>query len=130
MNKPLAIIIEDDPALGEIFSLSLQKEFDTEIYADGGAALRRLAEIVPALIVLDLHLPTVSGMFIFTQIRADKRFVKTRIILSTADAVQADFLSNEADLVLLKPISPIQLRQLASRLQKTGPLQRPPGFKI
>ena len=43
MTKPLAFIIEDDPQLGEIYSLTLQPEFDTETFMDGDVAIERLS---------------------------------------------------------------------------------------
>ncbi len=43
MDKPIALIVEDDPSLGDVFSLALKNEFETEIIADGNAALTRLA---------------------------------------------------------------------------------------
>lgn len=116
MSKPLALIIEDDPEIGNILSLSLENEFAIEIIQDGREALTRLAEIVPALIMLDLYLPTVSGMDIFQQIRSDDRLKTAKVIVCTADALHAESLRSQADLVLLKPISPIQVRELASRV--------------
>jgi two-component system, cell cycle response regulator DivK len=117
MTNSLALIIEDDEYLAEIFSLTLQEaEFEIEIIRDGKAALARLAAITPALVVLDLHLPYISGEDILRQIRADERLAGTRVMLATADAIMAENLREEADLVLLKPISTNQLRELARRL--------------
>lgn len=120
MTNPLALIIEDDPKLGDIFALSLQAaEFETEIVTDGGKARTRLTEIVPHIIVLDLHLPQVSGEQLLRQIKADQRLNSTKVMLTTADAQAAEYLQAESDLVLLKPISPAQLRDLAKRLRPT-----------
>jgi CheY-like chemotaxis protein len=94
----------------------LNNEFETEIIVDGNVALTRLAGVIPAVVILDLHLPGSSGKVVFKQIQSDPRLVKTRVILCTADAHEAETLRDEVDLVLLKPVSPIQLRQLASRL--------------
>jgi two-component system cell cycle response regulator DivK len=117
MTNSLALIIEDDEFLAEIFSITLQEaEFEIEIIRDGQAALTRLAALTPALVVLDLHLPYVSGVDILHQIRADERLAETRVMLATADAIMADNLREDADLVLLKPISTNQLRELAKRL--------------
>ncbi len=115
MSKPLALIIEDDPTLGEIFALALKPDFETETIVDGNLALMRLDQVVPVLIVLDLHLPGASGFDIFMRIRSDSRLANTHIILSTADDRQAETLRDEADVVLLKPVSPIQLREIAAR---------------
>lgn len=117
MSKPLAIIIEDDPDLSEIFSVSLRSGgFDTEMIRDGQAALDRLKGTPPAIIVLDLHLPRVDGATILNQIHNDSRFEKTAVIVSTADAQLADGLRSKADLVLLKPVGVDQLRELAKRM--------------
>ncbi len=118
MTNPFALIIEDDPKLATIFAEALQMaEFETEIVQDGKTALARLAATTPAVVVLDLHLPHVPGQDILAQIRADGRLAKTRVMLATADALTAESLRGKADLVLLKPISFHQLRDLAKRLR-------------
>jgi CheY-like chemotaxis protein len=66
---------------------------------------------------LDLHLPGASGRKILDHIKSDKRFTKTRIILTTSDECQAEELRDLVDIVLLKPINPSQLRELASRMK-------------
>ncbi len=81
------------------------------------ASVDMLSGAPPALIILDLHLPFLSGKDLLYYIRADQRFTQTRIMLTTADTVLAENLREEADLVLLKPISPGQLRDLAKRLR-------------
>ena len=117
MTNPLILLIEDDAALAKIFSLTLQdKGFAIEWVADGAAALARLAEITPDLVILDLHLPNVAGSKILAHIRADERLATTRVILSTADERLVQSLEGQANLVLLKPISPEQLSMLAVRL--------------
>lgn len=117
MTKPLALIIEDNATLSQIFSLTLQANFEVEAITDGKSALLRLSEITPDLVILDLHLPNVSGRELLDYIRAEKRMEKTRVILATADDRQSEFLQEIADIVLLKPISPVQLRELALRFK-------------
>lgn len=117
MTKPLALIIEDDKNLADIFSLGLQSiGFETEVACDGNTALTLLDTIVPLMVMLDLHLPGASGREILKQIRANERLAGTRVVLATADALLAESLRRDADLVLLKPISVNQLRSLAKRL--------------
>jgi two-component system alkaline phosphatase synthesis response regulator PhoP len=117
MPKPLALIIEDDPQLSQVFCLTLQALFETEAIMDGTLAQERLAEVLPNLIILDLNLPGVSGKAILSKIRVDERLCKVPLIIATADALQADFVRNDSDIILLKPISPLQLRAIAERLQ-------------
>ena len=116
-KNTLALVIEDDPAQQNIFSHAIKDAgYDVEIIGNGTEAIQRLDEVTPALVVLDLHLPSVSGDEILRYIRADERLASLSVILATADPILAETLSAESDLVLLKPISFIQLRDLATRL--------------
>jgi len=116
MIKQSVLIIEDDPKLNEIMSITLQSDFDIETCIDGKEGLSRLGMSTPNIVVLDLNLPGASGREILTCIRADERFAKTRVILTTADERQAELMTDEVDIVLLKPVSPVQLRELTLRL--------------
>jgi two-component system OmpR family response regulator len=117
MIKPLALIVEDDPHLNQIFTLALQADFEVHTAADGRTALAQLQKAVPEIIVLDLNLPFVSGRELLQHIKSDKRLAQTNVILATANSLEADQMREEVDIVLLKPISPTQLRALALRLK-------------
>ncbi len=117
-NKPLGYIVEDYEDSANVFSWALEMAgYEVEIAADGAVAQKRLTEIVPDLIILDLHMPNVPGDVLLQQIRSDKRLSKTRVFLATADANMAAQLRDKAELVLLKPISLIQLKDLAERFR-------------
>ena len=113
----LALIIEDDEDLSEIFGQALiAANYEVEIIRDGATALNRLKEVLPVVVVLDMHLPHVAGNVLLNQIRADQRLEKTRVVVATADAQMGESLRGIADLVLIKPITFTQLRDLSSRL--------------
>jgi CheY-like chemotaxis protein len=116
MAKPVVLIVEDDPQLNLIFSLTLKSDFEIVPISDGGKALEYLQSNVPGMIVLDLNLPGASGKEILDTVRSHERLKVVRVILATADATMADELASEVDLVLLKPISTNQLRTLAARI--------------
>lgn len=117
MTKPLAFIIEDHDMLSSLFEEAMREAgYDTEVALDGQVASLRLQEITPQLILLDLHLPHVSGADLLKQIRAEPRLDNTRIIVASADGTWSTNLDSEVDFVLNKPVSYVQLRTLASRL--------------
>jgi len=116
MTRPIAMIVEDDPQLGWIFAKALEEHFDTEIINDGRDAFMRLDQVAPAIIVLDLNLPGMDGTDILHGIRQDARLQHSRVILCTADNHSAEPLQEIADIVMLKPVSPKQLRDIAVRL--------------
>lgn len=117
MTNPLAFVVEDDPQLSQIFTITLSESFEVEAITDGAQALVRLSEVVPHLVVLDINLPGASGAQILHSIRADPRMAATRVILATANSRHADELQDKADIVLLKPVSITQLRDFAERLK-------------
>ena len=117
MNPRFALNVEDEPDLATIYSEALKAGgFETEIVYDGAVALQRLKEVNPMVVVLDLNLPHIAGTDILAQIRADERLAKTQVVIATADAAMAEMLGESADLVLLKPVSFMQLRMMAERL--------------
>jgi len=117
MTKPLAVVIEDDPQLNEIITITLGSDFTIDSSSDGTAGWERLSVLTPKIVVLDLNLPGMPGREILSKIRADERLKSTRVILTTADERQAETLTDDVDIVLLKPVSPSQLRELAIRLK-------------
>ncbi|HSD84199.1 MAG TPA: response regulator [Anaerolineae bacterium] len=118
--NPLALIIEDDDKLSTIYAEALrQTHFTTAIVSDGAIALAQVTALRPVLIILDLHLPHVSGKSILQHIRQDESLANIHVIVTTADAVQAAAVQDEADLVLIKPVSFLQLRDLARRIRST-----------
>jgi DNA-binding response OmpR family regulator len=117
MSSQFALIVEDEIDLAIIFSRALQEAgFETQIVRAGDTALMWLDSTTPEVVVLDLHLPRVSGEDILGRIRADDRLAHTQVIIASADPRMAEELQDRADLVLLKPIGFSQLRDLAARL--------------
>ncbi len=115
-TKPVALVIEDNADQNLVFTMALNKAgFSTESIHNGTDAQKRLKEVVPHIVILDLHMPDIDGDALLAQIRADKRLSKVNVVLATADSAFADVLQSQAELVLLKPVSFSQLSDLASR---------------
>ena len=121
----LALIIVDDEDLASIFAEALRGVgFDVELVADGRVAQERLMNgSPPFLILLDMHLPHISGADLLTNIiKKDERFAKSVVIITTADARMGEAYTDQVDFVMIKPISFVQLRDLTSRLKPKGQL--------
>jgi DNA-binding response OmpR family regulator len=117
MSDKLAMVIEDDFDASVIFAKALEVlGFKVEIIRSGDVAQERLKVVVPDIIVLDMHLPHVVGTTLIRQIREDDRMEETRVIIATADPRTAETVQPLADLVLIKPTTFSQVRDLASRL--------------
>ena len=120
MNQPLAVVIEDNERQADIMSIVLRMEgYEVNWIADGSVALERLAQVTPALIVLDVHLPKVSGDKILAWIRQNPDLQETKVIVVTADLMAVRQFNPRTTALLLKPFSVEQFRELAIRYKPT-----------
>ncbi len=115
----LAYVIEDEIPLAAIYVRALELAgYRAVTICDGQEAIEILSRAPdpPALIILDLNLPRLSGKEILRYIRRNTRFAKTRVIMATSEAAAViGEVEDRSDLVLLKPIGFSQLRELAAR---------------
>jgi DNA-binding response OmpR family regulator len=120
VGKPRHIlIVEDDPDLRRLWRLALTLEgFDVTEAADGLDALRLIEEDPPALLVLDLGLPRLSGQAVRQEIAAHAVTRDLPIIVVTGSGEDLDHLS--VPCVLRKPFSPEHLVQTVRSCIRTG----------
>jgi len=109
------VVIDDEPSVQDVVRAYLEKDGFTVHVAGNGAEGLALAEHVqPALIVLDLMLPDISGEEICAEIRSRS---DVPILMLTAKAGEDDRvegLLSGADDYLVKPFSP---RELVARVR-------------
>jgi DNA-binding response OmpR family regulator len=131
MDKPIGLIIEDEYDLANIYTEAVKLAgYAAEYALDHETAMRRLAEVTPALVVLDLHLGEMTGLDILRHIRGTERLAGVRVIVATADARKAEIIDEEKTIVFIKPVSFVQLQALATRLLPPAyRTQTPPAAK-
>jgi DNA-binding response OmpR family regulator len=109
------LVVDDEPKITEVVGSYLRKAGYEPLTAENGAqALRLLEKERPALVILDLMLPDMSGEDVCRKVRSRSR---VPIIMLTAKVEDADAikgLSLGADDYVTKPFSP---RQLMARVQ-------------
>jgi CheY-like chemotaxis protein len=104
-GQRMALIVEDDTDTRTIFELTLQAAgFTTSVVETGEAALTWLKSMVPSVLVLDLHLPDVSGVDILHRIRSNPDLTDLPVIVATAYPDMAKSIRDEVDFVLVKPV--------------------------
>lgn len=118
MTDTIIQIIEDEPLHANLLERALrQARFTTAIAADGNRGWREVCETLPALILLDLMLPGMSGHEICRLVRSTPRTRHIPIIMLTAVGTEEDRivgLEMGADDYVVKPFSP---REIVSRVQ-------------
>lgn len=125
MSKPANIlIIEDDPAIGELITLYAEKSgYRAEMAPNGRAGLDLFYEHPPDLVILDIMLPEMDGWEVCREIR---RYGKTPIIMLTGKGESREKLKGfdlGTDDYLVKPFDPGELMaRIKAVLRRANPL--------
>ncbi|HZS40565.1 MAG TPA: response regulator [Polyangia bacterium] len=84
--KPKLMIVDDEPALGEVLEAMFARRGYRVVQLDRGEAVhaRALAER-PSAILLDVHLPDVDGWEVCRRLKADPRTRRIPILMMTAE---------------------------------------------
>lgn len=119
MNQNFTIyIVEDDPDINEILEDNLWREgYRIRTFGDGVKAHDSIMKNPPDLIVLDLNLPSMSGIELCKYIRANDTTADIPIIMLTARSEEIDKIIGfevGADDYVTKPFSP---RELLARVK-------------
>ncbi|KRA75826.1 two-component system response regulator [Lysobacter sp. Root667] len=124
------LIVEDEHELSAIVrDYVIAAGHEAEVIGNGQAALARVREAAPDLIVLDLMLPELDGL---TLCRTVREFSDVPIIMTTAKVEEIDRLLGleaGADDYLCKPYSPRELvARIAALFRRVRPSQAHPSI--
>ena len=107
------LIVDDEPDLLELVRLNLvQAGFEVETAETGREALESLRRTRPALAILDVMLPDLSGTDLCREIRADRTLADLPVLMLTARGEEIDRIVGfelGADDYVTKPFSPREL---------------------
>lgn len=128
-NKKI-LIVEDEPDVVDLLILQMRKAggFSIVTAEDGADGLKKARAELPALIVLDLMLPRMSGLEVCKVLKSDSSTRHIPIIMLTAKAEEVDRivgLEFGADDYVTKPFSPremlLRIKAILRRGQGGGP---------
>ncbi|WP_445489223.1 response regulator YycF [Niallia sp. 03133] len=114
MNKKI-LVVDDEKPIADILQFNLKKEgFEVYCAYDGNAAIEKVEEIQPDLVLLDIMLPQRDGMEVCREIR--KKYEMPIIMLTAKDSEIDKVLGLElgADDYVTKPFS---TRELIARVK-------------
>src|SRR5580765_7790053 len=131
MASRTALVIDDEPQIRRVVQHALTEDFGRILEAETGAKGIDLAAAErPALIVLDLGLPDVTGLDVCIEIR--KWSAAPILVLSArhSDQEKVALLDAGADDYVTKPFSPSELKarvRAQLRRARLAPAAGPPG---
>ena len=117
MNKPLILVVEDDPPIRNLITTTLKtNDYRYLIAANGETAILEASSHNPDIVLLDLGLPDIDGVQVIRTIRSWSNLPIIVISARSEDNDKIEALDAGADDYLTKPFS---VEELLARLRVT-----------
>jgi two-component system, OmpR family, response regulator RegX3 len=117
------LVVEDEESLADSVRYNLEREgYAVAVATDGRRALERFRTEPPALVILDLMLPEVSGLDVCRTIRTESNVPIIMVTAKDSEADKVTGLELGADDYVTKPFS---MRELVSRVRANLRRTRP-----
>ena len=117
MNKPLILVVEDDPPVRNLITTTLKmNDYRYLTAANGEAAIAEASSHNPDIVLLDLGLPDLDGVQVIKNIRSWSNLPIIVISARSEDEDKIEALDAGADDYLTKPFS---VEELLARLRVT-----------
>ncbi len=125
MSQIQVIVVEDSPTQAQEIAYRLTEyDINVMIATDGPQALRLIEEIKPQLIVLDVNLPSMSGLQVCQRLKRDEQTAHIPVVMFTAADRTEDFLAGiEAGALDYIPKDEFAAENLLGTLRRLGLLE-------
>jgi len=121
-DKPMILIVEDDEKSRRLMRDVLQHQgYDVMETDQGEIAVELMRKLQPALVLMDIHLPGISGLDAIREIRADASIAATPVIAVTASVMgNAREKIRDAGFDGFEP-KPLNLKEFLDTIRKLVP---------
>jgi len=105
-NRPLVLVVEDDPRSASLISVCLARGgYRTEVATDGETAVDKARALQPVAITLDILLPGLDGWEVLRTLKLDAAVCKIPVIVVTlVDELELGYALGATD-YLVKPVA-------------------------
>jgi len=121
MNKIDVVVVDDQPAICKEVATFLRNDANVHAFKSGKDALAYLERTSVDLILLDYHMPEMTGFEVLLSIRQNKAFDDTPVVFLTAEVnerMEYEMLHRGATDYLCKPIDAGKLQACIAKVVK------------
>lgn len=126
IEKPVIVVADDDRDICELIKMQLTRHgFQVFVADNGQSAIELVVEHKPAIALLDIMMPKLSGLEVARQIRDNPTLSTVSIMLISARSsgrIEADLDDLNINDYITKPFSPQELVQRINDI-----LNKPPN---
>ncbi len=120
-QKPVVLIVDDEPEIGELVALFLEADFTSEVFSDSREAIASLKSKAYNFVLSDIRMPFVDGYEVLGEAR--RLHPNIKVILMTGHAQSPQDIANAKSMgaleVLSKPFGdPVKLVNLLKSHQR------------
>jgi CheY-like chemotaxis protein len=128
---PLRILFADDSMTAQNMGKKILAEagYDVVAVSNGAAAVKKIAEQKPDIIILDVYMPGYSGLEVCEKVRASLDTAKTPVLLTVGKMEPykpEDANRVKADGVIIKPFEASDLLAIVKKFEERIALMPPP----
>lgn len=119
MNNKIAVIDDDVEILSLIENILSDNGYDVKTYSEPSGIIQELREYLPSLILLDIHMPSRSGIDVLKEIKKDPVLKKIPVVMLTVEGslseIQTSLLYG-ANTYILKPAQSKDILEIVRNL--------------
>jgi two-component system, OmpR family, alkaline phosphatase synthesis response regulator PhoP len=108
MSKKILIVDDEQNIVVSLEFLMKREGFEVAVASDGESALRKIAEMRPDLVLLDVMMPKKSGFEVCQEIRGNPKWQAIKVIMLTAKGRETEMakgMALGADAYMTKPFA-------------------------
>lgn len=109
MTGPLILVVDDEEPIRKLLARFLgRRGYRVSVAEDGAQALRLVGEVLPALVITDINMPSMDGIELISRLRTGPatRTLPVVLLTATQGLGDAEFQgASGADAFLVKPIA-------------------------
>lgn len=122
-QSPVVLAVDDDADILRIVELLLERNgYSVKTAPSGKEALQILRNMQPALLILDVTMPEMSGYDLCQVVKRDKRLQKVPVIFLTAKGTPQDYKTGHEMGAVIYMVKPFNASRLLKVVQLLVPL--------